>query len=98
MAPPTSFDGYGPTRWAPTLMLRRGEGFGFRALTRVMSFIGGLCCGHVAGRRGSNCVALAVRWTLGAATMPGLFHAASHVVTCLGPLAPASWSSARSSC
>ncbi len=79
---------FGLTGWVPTVMIRRGESFGasfgFGALMQIMSFIGGLCCGYVADRRGSNRTALAIWWTLGGATMLFLFHANSHLANVVG--------------
>ena len=54
------------------------------ALMQIMSFAGGLCCGYVADRRGSDRVALAVWWRLGAATMLVLSHADSHLANVAG--------------
>ena len=79
---------FGLTGWIPTVMIRRGESFGvsfgFGALLQIMSFVGGLCCGYVADRRGSNRVALAIWWTLGGATMLFLFYAHSHLANVIG--------------
>ncbi len=79
---------FGLTGWVPTVMMRRGESFGasfgFGALMQIMSFIGGLCCGYVADRRGSNRAALAIWWTLGGAAMLFLFHADSHLANVIG--------------
>ena len=79
---------FGLTGWVPTVMIRRGESFGasfgFGALMQIMSFIGGLCCGYVADRRGSNRAALAIWWTLGGATMLFLSHADSHLANVVG--------------
>ncbi len=79
---------FGLTGWVPTVMIRRGESFGasfgFGALMQIMSFVGFLCCGYVADRRGSSRVALAIWWTLGAATMLFLAHADSHLANVVG--------------
>ncbi|MGD1323856.1 MFS transporter [Pandoraea pnomenusa] len=61
---------FGLSGWIPTLMQARGESFGasfgFGALMQIMSFIGGLVCGHLVdltGRaRGWLCA-----WSLGGA-------------------------------
>ncbi len=93
---------FGLTGWVPTVMLRRGESFGasfgFGALMQIMSFVGGLCCGYVADRRGSNRIALAIWWTLGAATMLFLSHADSHLANVVGITAAGFLVMAPSSC
>jgi MFS family permease len=67
---------FGLTGWIPTVMMQRGEAFGtsfgFGALMQVMSFLGGLCCGHVADRTGANRGALAAWWGIGALSVLAL--------------------------
>ncbi len=60
---------FGLTGWIPTVMMQRGEtfaaSFGFGALMQVMSFVGGLTCGHLADRRGVSREVLSTWWALG---------------------------------
>lgn len=60
---------FGLTGWIPTVMMQRGEtfaaSFGFGALLQVMSFVGGLACGHLADRRGVSRGALSTWWAIG---------------------------------
>jgi MFS family permease len=60
---------FGLTGWIPTVMMQRGEtfaaSFGFGALMQVMSFLGGLTCGHLADRRGVSRGVLSTWWALG---------------------------------
>jgi MFS family permease len=60
---------FGLTGWIPTVMMQRGEtfaaSFGFGALMQVMSFLGGLACGHLADRRGVSRGMLSTWWALG---------------------------------
>jgi len=67
---------FGLTGWIPTVMMQRGESFavsfGFGALMQIMSFVGGLVCGHVADRTGSSRFTLAVWWVLGTCSVLGL--------------------------
>jgi MFS family permease len=53
---------FGLTGWIPTVMMQRGETF---ALMQVMSFLGGLTCGHLADRRGVSRGVLSTWWALG---------------------------------
>jgi MFS family permease len=50
-------------------MMQRGEtfaaSFGFGALMQVMSFVGGLVCGHLADRRGMSRGVLSAWWAIG---------------------------------
>ena len=71
---------FGLSGWIPTLMQARGEtfaaSFAFGALMQVMSFVGGLVCGHLVDR--SNCPRqwLGVWWTVGGFSVLALvfFH------------------------
>jgi MFS family permease len=49
---------FGLTGWIPTVMMQRGEtfatSFSFGALMQIMSFIGGLACGHLVDRYGGG--------------------------------------------
>jgi MFS family permease len=60
---------FGLTGWIPTVMMQRGEtfaaSFGFGALMQVMSFVGGLTCGHLADRRGVSRGVLSTWWAIG---------------------------------
>ena len=60
---------FGLTGWIPTVMMQRGEtftaSFGFGALMQVMSFVGGLTCGHLADRRGASRGVLSAWWAIG---------------------------------
>ena len=60
---------FGLTGWIPTVMMQRGEtfaaSFGFGALMQVMSFFGGLACGHLADRRGVSRGVLSTWWAIG---------------------------------
>ena len=60
---------FGLTGWIPTVMMQRGEtfaaSFGFGALMQVMSFLGGLACGHLADRRGVSRGVLSTWWAIG---------------------------------
>jgi MFS family permease len=60
---------FGLTGWIPTVMMQRGEtfaaSFGFGALMQVMSFLGGLTCGHLADRRGVSRGVLSTWWAIG---------------------------------
>jgi MFS family permease len=60
---------FGLTGWIPTVMMQRGEtfaaSFGFGALMQVMSFVGGLVCGHLADRRGMSRGVLSAWWAIG---------------------------------
>jgi MFS family permease len=60
---------FGLTGWIPTVMMQRGEtfaaSFGFGALMQVMSFVGGLTCGHFADRRGVSRGVLSTWWAIG---------------------------------
>jgi MFS family permease len=60
---------FGLTGWIPTVMMQRGESFaasfGFGAVMQIMSFIGGLVCGHLADRAGASRWTLAAWWALG---------------------------------
>ena len=60
---------FGLTGWIPTVMMQRGEtfaaSFGFGALMQVMSFLGGLTCGHLADRRGASRGVLSTWWAIG---------------------------------
>lgn len=60
---------FGLTGWIPTVMMQRGEtfaaSFGFGALLQVMSFVGGLTCGHLADRRCASRGALSTWWAIG---------------------------------
>jgi MFS family permease len=60
---------FGLTGWIPTVMMQRGEtfaaSFGFGALMQVMSFLGGLTCGHLADRRGVSRGVLSAWWAIG---------------------------------
>ena len=79
---------FGLTGWVPTVMMQRGESFGasfgFGALMQIMSFMGGLCCGYVADRYGSNRAALTIWWTVGGAAVLFLFVAESHLANVFG--------------
>lgn len=61
---------FGLSGWIPTLMQARGESFGasfgFGALMQVMSFIGGLVCGHLVDRTGRSRAWLCT-WSIGGA-------------------------------
>jgi MFS family permease len=60
---------FGLTGWIPTVMMQRGEtfaaSFAFGALMQVMSFVGGLACGHLADRRGASRGVLSTWWAIG---------------------------------
>jgi MFS family permease len=60
---------FGLTGWIPTVMMQRGEtfaaSFGFGALMQVMSFLGGLACGHLADQRGVSRGVLSTWWAIG---------------------------------
>jgi MFS family permease len=80
---------FGLTGWIPTVMMKRGEtfavSFGFGALMQIMSFVGGLACGHLADRRGSSRVPLAIWWAIGGLSVLTLSVLDGHVVniTCV---------------
>lgn len=71
---------FGLSAWIPTLMLNRGESFassfGFGALMQIMSFVGGLVCGHIVDKRGASRTWLCLWWLAGAAAILSLvfFH------------------------
>jgi AAHS family 4-hydroxybenzoate transporter-like MFS transporter len=75
---------FGLTGWIPTVMMQRGESFaasfGFGALMQIMSFVGGLVCGHVADRTGSSRFTLAVWWVLGACSVLALVFFNMHAL------------------
>ncbi|WP_428394255.1 MFS transporter [Lichenicoccus sp.] len=79
---------FGLSGWVPTVMMRRGESFGasfgFGALLQIISFVGGLACGYVADRHGSNRAALAFWWTIGGAAVLFLFVSNSHLGNLIG--------------
>jgi MFS family permease len=65
-------------------MIQRGESFaasfGFGALMQIMSFIGGLVCGHIADRTGSSRWTLACWWALGGISVLSLVFFNVHVL------------------
>ncbi len=71
---------FGLSAWIPTLMQARGESFGasfaFGALMQVMSFAGGLVCGHLVDRTNRPRHWLFVWWLAGALAVLALvcFH------------------------
>jgi AAHS family 4-hydroxybenzoate transporter-like MFS transporter len=75
---------FGLTGWIPTVMIQRGESFaasfGFGALMQIMSFIGGLVCGHIADRTGSSRWTLACWWALGGISVLSLVFFNVHVL------------------
>jgi len=75
---------FGLTGWIPTVMMQRGESFaasfGFGALMQIMSFIGGLVCGHIADRIGSSRWTLACWWALGGISVLSLVFFNVHVL------------------
>jgi MFS family permease len=75
---------FGLTGWIPTVMMQRGESFstsfGFGALIQVMSFIGGLVCGHIADRTGSSRWTLACWWAFGGISVLSLVFFNVHVL------------------
>jgi MFS family permease len=75
---------FGLTGWIPTVMMQRGESFstsfGFGALIQVMSFIGGLVCGHIADRTGSSRWILARWWAFGGISVLSLVFFNVHVL------------------
>jgi MFS family permease len=75
---------FGLTGWIPTVMMQRGESFstsfGFGALIQVMSFIGGLVCGHIADRTGSSRWILACWWAFGGISVLSLVFFNVHVL------------------
>src|SRR3984957_12276428 len=75
---------FGLTGWIPTVMMQRGEtfaaSFGFGALLQVMSFVGGLACGHLADRRGVSRGALSTWWAIGGLSVLALVPFNVHVV------------------
>ena len=75
---------FGLTGWIPTVMMQRGKSFaasfGFGALMQIMSFIGGLVCGHIADRIGSSRWTLACWWALGGISVLSLVFFNVHVL------------------
>ena len=75
---------FGLTGWIPTVMMQRGEtfaaSFGFGALLQVMSFVGGLACGHLADRRGVSRGALSTWWATGGLAVLALVPFNVHVI------------------
>ncbi|KQM71116.1 MFS transporter [Xylophilus sp. Leaf220] len=75
---------FGLTGWIPTVMMKRGEtfaaSFGFGALMQIMSFVGGLACGHLADRRGASRSVLATWWTLGGVAVLAMVFLDGHWV------------------
>lgn len=75
---------FGLTGWIPTVMMQRGEtfaaSFSFGALMQIMSFIGGLACGHLVDRYGGRRSLLALWWTLGGATVLSIAFLNSHLL------------------
>ena len=81
---------WGLSGWVPTAMMQRGEGFAtsfsFGALIQAMAFVGGLACGYIADRGGSDRVSMAVWWLGGAVSVGVLVVLNVHVlnVLCVG--------------
>jgi MFS family permease len=75
---------FGLTGWIPTVMMQRGEtfavSFGFGALMQIMSFVGGLACGHLVDRYGGRRSLLALWWTLGGAAVLPVAFLNSHLI------------------
>lgn len=75
---------FGLTGWIPTVMMQRGEtfaaSFGFGALMQVMSFVGGLACGHLADRRGASRGVLSIWWALGGLAVLALVPFNDHLM------------------
>jgi MFS family permease len=75
---------FGLTGWIPTVMMQRGEtfavSFGFGALMHIMSFAGGLACGHLVDRYGAGRSLLASWWTLGGAAVLCIAFLNSHLI------------------
>lgn len=75
---------FGLSAWIPTLMLARGESFassfGFGALMQVMSFIGGLVCGHIVDKRGASRTWLSLWWFGGAVAILSLVFFHDHMM------------------
>ncbi|MEX3955006.1 MFS transporter [Trinickia sp. EG282A] len=71
---------FGLSGWIPTLMQARGEtfaaSFAFGALMQVMSFVGGLVCGHLVDRSNRPRQWLCAWWAVGAFSVLALvfFH------------------------
>jgi MFS family permease len=78
---------FGLTGWIPNVMMQRGEpfatSFGFGALMQIMSFIGGLACGHISDRTGSSRWALACWWAFGGASVLVLVFFNEHALNLL---------------
>jgi sugar phosphate permease len=78
---------FGLTGWIPTVMIQRGESFaasfGFGALMQIMSFVGGLVCGHISDRIGSSRWTLACWWALGSISVLVLVFFNEHALNLL---------------
>jgi AAHS family 4-hydroxybenzoate transporter-like MFS transporter len=78
---------FGLTGWIPNVMIQRGESFatsfGFGALMQIMSFVGGLVCGHISDRTGSSRWTLACWWAFGGASVLVLVFFNEHALNLL---------------
>ncbi len=83
---------YGLTSWIPTVMMQRGEtfavSFGFGALMQAMSFLGGLACGYIVDRVGTNRSVLSIWWAIGGLAVLALIPFNLHAVN-IGSVAAA---------
>lgn len=82
---------FGLSGWIPTLMQTRGESFavsfGFGALMQVMSFIGGLSCGHLVDRFGRPRAWLSGWWFGGALSILAMIFLKGHAVNLISTAA-----------
>ena len=73
---------FGLSGWIPTLMQARGEtfaaSFAFGAMMQVMSFVGGLVCGHLVDRSGRARQWLCAWWAAGALSVLALVFLHTH--------------------
>ncbi|MGN6230428.1 MAG: MFS transporter [Trinickia sp.] len=73
---------FGLSGWIPTLMQARGEtfaaSFAFGALMQVMSFVGGLVCGHLVDRSNRPREWLCAWWAVGALSVLALVFFRTH--------------------
>jgi AAHS family 4-hydroxybenzoate transporter-like MFS transporter len=73
---------FGLSGWIPTLMQARGEtfaaSFAFGALMQIMSFVGGLVCGHLVDRSNRARQWLCTWWVAGALSVLALVFFRTH--------------------
>jgi AAHS family 4-hydroxybenzoate transporter-like MFS transporter len=73
---------FGLSGWIPTLMQARGEtfaaSFAFGALMQIMSFVGGLVCGHLVDRSNRPRQWLCTWWVAGALSVLALVFFRTH--------------------